>query len=90
MTRALANCLYGEEGEAARREALEVGGVPVLLAQTKMEEGAFLLREWALLGIKHWCEGGGEAAQRAIVAVQGVREGVSPGGLARELPKCYS
>lgn len=90
LTRALANCLYGEEGETARREALEVGGVPVLLAQTKMEEGAFLLREWALLGIKHWCEGGGEAAQRAIVAVQGVREGVSPEGVARELPKCYS
>jgi len=87
LTRALANVMYGQgvEGEGARREALEVGGVPVVLAQTKMEEDAFLLREWALLAIKHWCEGGGAASQEAIVAVSGVREGLAPG--AKEFPK---
>ena len=56
-----------------------------MLAQTKMEEDAFLLREWALLAIKHWCEGGGAASQEAIVAVSGVREGLAPG--AKEFPK---
>jgi hypothetical protein len=54
-----------------------------------MSEESITLREWALLGVKHWCEGGEEDAALARSLVQGVRDGFAA-GVARELPKDVS
>jgi hypothetical protein len=89
IVRALAHCLHGHLGRKCRREGLQCGGVPVLLSQTKMSEESITLREWALLGVKHWCEGGEEDAALARSLVQGVRDGFAA-GVARELPKDVS
>ena len=88
LVRALAHAMHGgpgSSGEGARREALAAGGVPVVLAQTKMDASSITTREWTLLALKHWCEAAGEGGALARAAVQAVREGAA-GGVARELP----
>jgi hypothetical protein len=76
--RALALALHGG-GEAARLRAVRAGGVPVVLAQTRMDGTSVTLREWALLAARFWCEGEGAAALAARAEVQAVREGLVPG-----------
>ena len=60
--------------------------MPVLLAQTKMDGESITLREWTLLGLKHWCEGHGEEAELVRACVQAVRDGAASAH-ARELPQ---
>jgi hypothetical protein len=78
LMRALALALHGG-GEAARLRAVRAGGVPVVLAQTRMDGTSVTLREWALLAARFWCEGEGAAALAARAEVQAVREGLVPG-----------
>ena len=86
-TRALWLALHAG-GDGARLRAARAGGVPVVLAQTRMDGSSVTLREWALLATKVWCEGAGEGAAAARAEVLAVRGGLVQG--AKPFPEGVS
>lgn len=77
---ALANMCHRRAG--VQRQVVELGAVPLVLAQCKGERDEPLLREWALWAVRNLCEGSDEAAEviRGIQAQEVVED---DGTLAR-------